>query len=95
MQSEIRLARSFAERRESARAYLWREMNARGLLQRDGWGIVEITRDTVDGTELVMRPIHRFLPSPDGLECVVEIHEEDEVVDSHCDPAIDGGAARV
>lgn len=92
MQSETGLANTFAIRREAARAYLWREMNARGLFERDGWRIVETTRETANGTELVMRPMHRALPAPEGLECVVEIRE-DEVIESHCEQGVDSQPA--
>ncbi len=85
MANEIDLAQTFAQRREEARAYLRREMEARGLREKDGWRIVETIRAMGARTELVMRPIHIHLPTPDGIECVVEIHEN-ETIDSHCDP---------
>ena len=84
MPDEIGLAQSFAERCAETRAYLRREMNARGLREEDGWRIVEAVRAVGSRTELVMRPMHLHLPPPDGLECVVEI-DEDEAIDSHCD----------
>jgi len=87
MENETALARTFAERRAEARAYLWREMNERGLFERDGWRVAETMRATVNGTELVLRPLHLHLPSPEGLECVVEI-DEDEAIDSHCEPGL-------
>ena len=85
MENEIHLARSFAAQCEEARAYLRREMRARGLRDEDGWRIAETLRSVGRRTELVMRPIHLHLPAPDGLECVVEIHEN-EAIDSHCEP---------
>jgi hypothetical protein len=91
MQNEIALVMGVSARREAARAYLWREMNARGLFEHDGWRILETTRDMAGRTELVLRPVHTFLPSPEGLECIVEIHE-DSFVDSHCEPASEQGA---
>ena len=85
MGNEIDLAQSFAERCAAARAYLRREMEQRGLREEDGWRIVESMRATGMRTELVMRPLHMHLPSPDGLECVVEMHE-DESIESNCEP---------
>jgi len=87
MQTERILARTVAAKREAAEVYLWHEMNMRGLFADDGWSIVETTRETATGTELVLRPLHRFLPSPEGLECVVEIHEDTHLIDAHCSPA--------
>ena len=62
-------------------------MNQRGLFERDGWRVVETMRSTASGTELVLRPLHLHLPSPEGLECVVEI-DEDEAIDSRCEPGL-------
>lgn len=84
MAHETDLAQTFAERCAEARAYLWREMNALGLREEDGWRIAETVRANGLRTELVMRPLHLHLAAPDGLECVVEI-DENEVIDSHCD----------
>jgi hypothetical protein len=85
MAPEDVIARTFAKRCEEARAYLRREMNARGLRVEDGWQIVETLRGDGRCTELVMRPIHLHLPWPEDLECVVEMHE-DQFIDSHCEP---------
>ena len=85
MGRENDLARTFAERCTEARAYLRREMNARGLCEEDGWRIAETLRSVGTRTELVMRPIHLRLPAPENLECVVEI-QENEIIDSHCEP---------
>ncbi len=85
MGNERHLAQTFAERCEQARAYLRREMNERGLLEKDGWRIVESVRATGTRTELVMRPLHMHLAAPEGLECVVEI-DEDETIVSNCEP---------
>jgi hypothetical protein len=84
MAHEIDLAQTFAERCAQARAYLRREMDARGLREEDGWRIAETLRGDGARTEVVMRPIHLQLDAPDGLECVVEMHE-DESIDSHCE----------
>ena len=84
MGNESDLAQTFAERCARARAYLRQEMNARGLLEKEGWRIVETVRATGTRTELVMRPIHLHLPSPEGLECIVEI-DEDETIESNCE----------
>jgi hypothetical protein len=85
MAHEIDLAQTFAERCAQARAYLRREMNSRGLREEDGWKIVETLRGDGTRTVLVLRPIHLRLLAPDGLECVVEMRE-DETIDSHCEP---------
>ncbi|HXF80108.1 MAG TPA: hypothetical protein VN598_14670 [Usitatibacter sp.] len=85
MGNELDLAQTFAERCEQARAYLRREMDERGLREQDGWCIAETMRATGGRTELVMRPLHLHLPAPDGLECIVEI-DEDETIESNCEP---------
>ncbi len=85
MANEQDLAQSFAERCAHARAYLRSEMDQRGLLEKNGWRIAETIRATGTRTELVMRPIHLYLPNPDGLECIVEI-DEDETIESNCQP---------
>jgi hypothetical protein len=85
MGTETDLAQTFAARCAQARAYLRNEMNQRGLREKDGWRIAETIRAIGTRTELVMRPIHLHLPAPDGLECVVEI-DEDETIESNCTP---------
>ena len=35
---------------------------------------------------VVLRPIHRYLPAPAGLECVVRIETPLEIVESECHP---------
>ena len=85
MESEHHLAHTFSARCTEARAYLRREMEAHGLNEKDGWRIAESTRVVGNRTELVMRPIHLHLPTPEGIECVVEI-DEDESIESHCEP---------
>lgn len=76
---------SFSQRCAAARVHLLGEMERLGMRERDGWRIAESTRNVTGGSELVMRPIHRVLPTPDGVECVVRI-EESGVTDSHCEP---------
>ena len=72
---EERLFPEFAARCNEARARLRAHMEERGLFERDGWKIYEFTRQANGGMELVMRPLHRTLTAPDGLECVVAIDE--------------------
>lgn len=79
------LAAQFSARRAEAEAYLRREMEKLGLFERDGWSIGEVTRERGGGSELVLKPIHRTLPSPEGVECVVRIREDEPSVDSHCE----------
>ena len=80
------LATALAEERANAEALLWREMEKRGLRAADGWRIVEFTRDAQGGTEIVLRPLHLYLSSPPGLECVVGLVGEDGKVHSRCGP---------
>ena len=53
---------------------------------------LQALQQLADGTELVLRPVHRLLAAPEGLECVVEIHE-DEGIESHCQPGVDTSTA--
>ena len=78
------LARAMATERERAKDMLRDEMRGLGLREEDGWNIVEFTRDARGGTEIVLRPLHRQLPSPPGLECIVGIVEEDGTVHARC-----------
>ena len=73
MSNEERLAEAFSQKCEEARRTLLEHMEARGLYLTDGWRIMETTRIRDGGAELVMRPIHRVLPTPQDLECVVAI----------------------
>ena len=79
-------ATRFAERYAAARTHLRREMDALGLHERDGWRISETTRQARNGLELVLRPIHRTLVAPDGLECIVWIDVEGHSIDAECIP---------
>ena len=78
------LARAFAAARERAQAYLWAEMEKSGLRREDGWSIVETTREAQGGTQIVLRPMHRHLPAPEGLECIVGIAEDDGGIYGRC-----------
>jgi hypothetical protein len=84
--NDYQVAARFAKACAEARAHLWREMEARGLYERDGWKIVETVRPAMGGTELVMRPLHLRLTAPADLECVVTIDEDTTTVDSSCEP---------
>lgn len=79
------LAARFSERRADAESWLWREMNARGLRAQDGWKIMELTRDTIDGSEMVLRPLHLWQPAPDDLVCVVRLDADHAEVHSTCE----------
>ena len=79
------VAARFSERRAAAEAYLWREMNARGLRAQDGWKIMELTRDTIDGSELVLRPLHLWQAAPPELVCVISLMEDDASIHSNCE----------
>ena len=81
-------ARRFARACEEARAHLRKEMEARGLHERDGWKIVESTRPTAGGSELVMRPLHLHKLAPPDLECVVAIDEDATSIDVDCKPEV-------
>ena len=60
---------------EKAREALREHMARRGLLEGNGWTIYEFTRPIAGGTELVLRPVHTKLESPDELECTCRIEE--------------------
>jgi hypothetical protein len=89
MGDDANLAAEFGVKRREARATLRKHMEERGLHARDGWSIAEVVRQRAGTTELVMRPIHLRLPSPDDLECVVTIDEIGSHIDSEC--VADGG----
>lgn len=80
--ASTRFAKAIAE----ARAHLWREMEARGLYERDGWRVVETTRASLGGSELVLRPLHLHKLAPQDLECVVSIDEDAKSIDMDCTP---------
>jgi hypothetical protein len=78
------LAAELVARCNDARRQLSEDMAAAGLRAEDGWRISESTRHRNGKTELVFRPIHRVLPSPGGMECIVSIDEPGLVIDSVC-----------
>jgi hypothetical protein len=79
------LATRFSERRAAAEAFLWREMNARGLRAQDGWKIMELTRDTIDGSEMVLRPLHLWQPAPADVVCVIRLDADHAEIHSTCE----------
>jgi hypothetical protein len=79
-------AARFSERRAAAEAYLWREMNARGLHAQDGWKIMDLARETRDGSELVLRPMHLWQPAPQELVCVISLAGEDPAMHAAHEP---------
>lgn len=78
------LAKALAEEHAKAEAHLWREMEKMGLTRADGWRIVEFTRESKGGTEIVLRPLHLYLASPPGLECVVGVMDQPGDIHSEC-----------
>lgn len=70
-----RIATELADRYAIAEAYLWLEMNGRGLRKQDGWTIVEFMRDSPTGMEIVLRPLHLYRPTPPGIECVIQVDD--------------------
>lgn len=76
----------FAEERVAAETYLWRKMEERGMTREGGWKVVEFTRDTRGGTELVLRPMHLWHQAPYDLECVVWVRNEDGLGEASCTP---------
>ena len=81
------LARALCTERERAEQYLWAEMAKLGLRKEDGWSIHESTREQGGGTQIVLRPIHRQLRAPEGLECIVGIGADDGGIQRECTPA--------
>jgi len=84
--TDATVAAEFSAQRADAEAFLWQEMEKLGLLRRDGWKIVEATRERAGGSELVLRPLHLSKTAPEGLECVVRVIEKTAAVDTHCFP---------
>jgi len=70
---------------EEARAHLSREMEKFGLSKALGWRIYETTREGTAGVELVLRPIHLTIASPEGFECVVRVEDTGDI-DGRCTP---------
>ena len=84
--NDSQIAARFAKACAEARAHLRRQMEERGLHERDGWKIVEKVRQFDGSSQLVMRPLHLHKTAPDDLECVVTIDEDASRVDSNCVP---------
>ena len=82
------LAAELAKERARVEAHLWREMGKLGLKREDGWSIVEFTREAEGGTEIVLRPLHLYIVSPSGVECIVGV-VEDGAIRSECGPDSD------
>jgi hypothetical protein len=84
MQSVPDLAREVRARLDAAKAHLRMLMEERGLHASDGWAVVEFARETPDGMAIVLKPLHRRLPAPDDLECVISVRTDTAAVDSDC-----------
>ena len=69
---------------EKAREALREHMARRGLLEGNGWKIYEFTRRAEGRTELVLRPVHSALSSPDELECTCHIEEPGATATAEC-----------
>lgn len=80
------LVADFEMRRSDAEEHLLREMTVRGLSPADGWWIAEFIRETPDGMEWVMRPMHASRDAPPDLECIVKLLLIDASVASSCSP---------
>ena len=93
--SDTELSVQFAEKMHNAQTYLRAEMDRLGLFERDGWKIVQQTRERRGGTEMVLRPLHLTLLAPEGLECIVWVSVAEPVVDSECMSPTDGTEARL
>ena len=57
-----------------AESFLWRQMDERGMTREGGLKVAEFRRETRDGAQVVLRPMHVWHPSPYDLECVVFVH---------------------
>ena len=84
--SDADLAEQFSSKLHDAQSYLRSEMERLGLSEEDGWKIIQVTRERRGGTEMVLRPFHRKLAAPEGLECIVWVSVAEPVVDSACAP---------
>jgi hypothetical protein len=69
---------------EKAREALLERMTRRGLLYENGWRIYEFTRQVGGRTELVLRPVHAGLTSPEELECICRIEEPGSTAVAEC-----------
>ena len=88
MVEDHNLASDFSNQRALAEAHLWAEMEAAGLHRAQGWRIVEFTRDTPEGTEWVLRPMHFSRVAPAHLECVVKLSVATASVKTTCKPEL-------
>jgi len=70
-QDEV-LSAALRARLAEARADVVARMKASGLSEKDGWRIHEEMRNSVRGTQWVLRPVHIHREAP-GLEAVVTI----------------------
>lgn len=86
---DARLAANLSEQISKAEALLWVEMGRLGLARKDGWKVSESMRDVEGGCEVVLRPIHLYMPAPPGLECVARVIERDGSVLIKCNRAGD------
>ena len=78
------LAQEVQARLDAAKAHLRMMMEERGLYASDGWTILELAREAAEGTSIILRPLHRKLPSPEDLECTVSISTRTASVESDC-----------
>ena len=69
---------------EEARKALREHMARRGLLEGLGWRIYEFTREVDGQTELVLRPVHAGLSSPDELECTCRVEQPGSQATTEC-----------
>lgn len=76
----------FARQRALAETQLWEKMEERGMTREGGWKVAEFTRDTRDGTELVLRPMHLWHDSPFDMERVVWVQGDEGRVEASCAP---------
>ena len=78
------LAREVQARLDAAKAHLRMMMEERGLHASDGWSILELARESAEGTLIVLRPLHRKLATPPDMECTVSISTSTASVESDC-----------
>lgn len=80
------LAEGFGARCKAAREHLRGMMEKLGMNERDGWRIGESVRQASGGSELVLRPLHRYLNAPPDMECIVWIDGGGKTMDMACTP---------
>ena len=69
---------------DKAREALLEHMARRGLRHDNGWRIYEFTRQVGGRTELVLRPVHASLNTPEELECTCRIEEPGSTAIAEC-----------